>query len=358
MQIRYVILAVIAGFLCECSSNSDSVCAAGATQACFCPNGEQGAQTCSDDGLSWGTCSCCQCIPDGGASCQPTDDGSTPNDGGALTGEPVYASFPGGLTWTAAEEKCMSRGGHLAWITTEKENKIVLEVCEATRAQGCYIGLKYPYKSWESGIPVSYTNWHPEDFKNLQDGQTWMFTSLKYGADKAGMWDDGDFTGSSEPYVCRVPADADLSNAIAVRPVSGSYGHIIAAFEKGLGWTLARNACAKMGGDLVWITNEEENALVLEVCEMTNAQGCSIGLRYPYKSWVTGLPVTFTNWNPDDFSDTENEQVWIYTRLRYGAAAAGTWDDADLEKSDEPYVCRVPNTADVSAAFATRVLPK
>jgi hypothetical protein len=42
----------------SCDSQEEPQCAPGATQQCFCPGGEQGAQVCGDDGLRWLECIC------------------------------------------------------------------------------------------------------------------------------------------------------------------------------------------------------------------------------------------------------------------------------------------------------------
>ena len=56
-------------------------CAPGATQACVCAGGADGAQICADDGMSWGPCDCGIADDDDDDDATPADDDdATPTD--------------------------------------------------------------------------------------------------------------------------------------------------------------------------------------------------------------------------------------------------------------------------------------
>jgi hypothetical protein len=62
---------------------SDTVCEPGATQACTCTDGDDGAQSCLDDGSGWAECRCSgEEEPDGGEA-----DAGSSTDGGAVGGD-------------------------------------------------------------------------------------------------------------------------------------------------------------------------------------------------------------------------------------------------------------------------------
>jgi hypothetical protein len=43
---------------CGVATEADPACEAGKVEACPCPDGSQGAQTCKSDGSAWGECQC------------------------------------------------------------------------------------------------------------------------------------------------------------------------------------------------------------------------------------------------------------------------------------------------------------
>jgi len=65
----------------EPAPEPDKVCAPNATEACTCPGGEEGLQTCQEDGTAWSECDCtgqtdAGVLPDGGGSDGALSDGS------------------------------------------------------------------------------------------------------------------------------------------------------------------------------------------------------------------------------------------------------------------------------------------
>src|ERR1039457_4512521 len=85
-------------FLGGCGGGSDGPkCIAGASVACECPSGQQGAQTCNSTG-TFGVCVCASPTPDAGVSAGAGGTGGTPNiDGPTSTGG---AAGTGGLIGT------------------------------------------------------------------------------------------------------------------------------------------------------------------------------------------------------------------------------------------------------------------
>jgi hypothetical protein len=75
--------ALLAASACS-GDDKEGVCTPGATQACTCPGGVQGAQSCNLDGNSWGMCACAS-SGDGGSSylCIPNSTQNCLCTGGA-----------------------------------------------------------------------------------------------------------------------------------------------------------------------------------------------------------------------------------------------------------------------------------
>lgn len=74
-----------------------------------------------------------------------------------------YEVFDEGLTWTEAEQKCEEKGGHLASITSENEQKQIEKLLVGKNKNGYWIGGIKNGDSWEwvNGDSWSYENWSP-----------------------------------------------------------------------------------------------------------------------------------------------------------------------------------------------------
>ena len=86
----FVMLVSLAG--AGCAEPVEPTCAAGATQQCWCLDGQAGAQICADDGARWGEC---QCVgPDGDADCDIDGDSDSDSDGFEVRLEGAVAKGP------------------------------------------------------------------------------------------------------------------------------------------------------------------------------------------------------------------------------------------------------------------------
>jgi hypothetical protein len=75
-----------------CTEPAEPTCAAGATQQCWCLDGQAGAQICADDGARWGECQCA--APDGDADCDVDGDADADSDGFDVRLEGAVAKGP------------------------------------------------------------------------------------------------------------------------------------------------------------------------------------------------------------------------------------------------------------------------
>ena len=97
-------------------------------------------------------------------------------------------------------------------------------------------------------------------------------------------------------------------------------------------WSQANAAAEAAGGHLVTIGDEEENDLVLG---LTGGGRAWIGFTDQASEgdfvWVTGEPVTYTNWNAGEPNDSGGED---FVEIRDD----GTWNDRDDCSSARTYV--------------------
>ncbi|MBW2037054.1 MAG: C-type lectin domain-containing protein [Deltaproteobacteria bacterium] len=106
----------------------------------------------------------------------------------------------------------------------------------------------------------------------------------------------------------------------------------------GINWYNAKLACSNLGGHLVTISSEEENQRVTELQVAVGGNGIWIGLTDAAREgswvWITGEPVTYTNWwkgQPDDCWGIEDCAhiepvgeifcIWRWNDLNCGATA-------------------------------------
>ncbi len=110
----------------------------------------------------------------------------------------AYAAYDYAVTWEKAKSLCESFGGHLATITSEKEQEYVLNVVK-TLNKPCWIGSyrntnENSYK-WITNEKFSYTNWD-EDEPSYNSGSNAEYyvgiyandTDTKYST--TGKWND------------------------------------------------------------------------------------------------------------------------------------------------------------------------
>ena len=105
-----------------------------------------------------------------------------------------YACFDHCEKWEEAEEYCEALGGHLAVITSQEENDVILTYIQARGFDNVYIGYSDSEIEgvwrWVNGERSDYTNWNegePNAFTNDEDYA--VFTALSSGA-----WNDSDYS--------------------------------------------------------------------------------------------------------------------------------------------------------------------
>ena len=110
-------------------------------------------------------------------------------------------------TWEEAEAYCESRGGYLAVIDREAENKELYDLMKRSGYSSAYFGLtdarhKNVWK-WVDESPLDYTHWGAGEPNHYQGEHYGMF----YANTPAYEWNDGDFgrgvtPGSGKAFIC------------------------------------------------------------------------------------------------------------------------------------------------------------
>lgn len=101
-------------------------------------------------------------------------------------------------SWEEAEAYCESLGGHLATISSQKENDYVYSIVKESGYSSAYFGLTDREIEgewrWVTGEDVVYTNWHSGEPNAENSNEDYAMFYYKY-AD--GTWNDGDFGGTT-----------------------------------------------------------------------------------------------------------------------------------------------------------------
>lgn len=118
-------------------------------------------------------------------------------------------------------------------------------------------------------------------------------------------------------------------------------GHSYKVFlESGLDWTTAKERCESMGGHLVTISDEQENAFITALATKTigdiNNSGVWLGatdeLNKGQWEWIDGTPFSFTQWNQGQGTGNANENyllLLLYFRGPQGKEFRG-WADQPM----------------------------
>ena len=100
------------------------------------------------------------------------------------------------VSWTQANNACISRGGHLATITSQAEMDQLVRMCEGAGIKYCWIGGYTSIRNgsvfghWITGEPFSFTAWYPgEPSRNDNDG-TPEFYLMLWKVEDSWSWND------------------------------------------------------------------------------------------------------------------------------------------------------------------------
>ena len=126
------------------------------------------------------------------------------------------------------------------------------------------------------------------------------------------------------------------SSAVQWTTASGGNGHWYRVVVATVTWDVAANSAMGLGGHLATIQSADESALIRSLGVWDN---CWIGLTQNHSSsafleptggweWVTGEPVTYTNWrihtNPPEPNNYGGYEDWAHLD-----AGAVTWNDSE-----------------------------
>lgn len=262
-----------------------------------------------------------------------------------------YEIFRETLTWEEAKAACEAKGGHLATITSQEEQKMIESL--NTQNSKLWIG---GYKNsagqwcWVTGELWKYQNWgdgEPNNSSNVVADESCV-------AVWPVKWNDlaNSNTYEQSGYVC----EWEASDAAEETQIEGYTGHLYefytlpeSEWEAGpITWQQAERRCEWKGGHLAVIESSTENFLLYSAMKAKGYENAYFG--YSDKSsegnwkWVNGTSTAYTNWHS---GEPNNQDGIEHYAMFYENFQDGTWNDADgIIDAGCAYICEWDDPTD------------
>ena len=222
----------------------------------------------------------------------------------------VFVNKPS-ISWTAAKTEAERMGGHLVTITSEGEQGAVETIGAARAWIGAYRSSQNSAWEWVTGEKWDYIHFEPGEPSG---------NGNRVGLGKTQWFDIGENMtynySNSTGFICEYDNVTSLNLPSSVPDIttedvpSGGLvynNHYYAVLSiSNISWTGAKTKAERMGGHLVTITSEGEQAAI----EKFNARNAWIGAsRDSVNSaweWVTGEKWDYVHWMKDEPNGTGN----------------------------------------------------
>lgn len=266
-------------------------------------------------------------------------------------GEHQYQIFYDKLTWEEAKAACEAKGGHLATITSEEEQK-KLNLYNGGN-HNLWIG---GYKNaegqwcWVTGEPWEYENWG--------DGEPNNSSNVVADENCVAMWPEkwNDLANSNTyeqgGYIC----EWEASDVAEETQVEGYTGHLYefytlpeSEWESGpITWQQAERRCEWKGGHLAVIESSTENFLLYSAMKAKGYENAYFGFSDESSEgnwkWVDGTSTAYTNWHSGEPNNQNGNEHYA---MFYEKFQDGTWNDADgIIDAGCAYICEWDNPTD------------
>lgn len=262
-----------------------------------------------------------------------------------------YEIFRETLTWEEAKAACEAKGGHLATITSQEEQKMIESL--NTQNSKLWIG---GYKNsagqwcWVTGEPWEYQNWgdgEPNNSSNVVADESCV-------AVWPSKWNDlaNSNTYEQSGYVC----EWETSDAAEETQVEGYTGHVYefytlpeSEWESGpITWQQAERRCEWKGGHLAVIESSTENFLLYSAMKAKGYENAYFGFSDESSEgnwkWVNGTSTSYTNWHSGEPSNQDGIEHYA---MFYEKFQDGTWNDADgIIDAGCAYICEWDDPTD------------
>ena len=107
-----------------------------------------------------------------------------------------YEIIHSDVSWNQANDDCVSRGGHLATISSQAEMDQLTSMCESEGVKYCWLGGYTSVKNgaafghWVTGEPFSFTAWYPGEPSGHDTDGTPEYWLMLWKVEDAWSWND------------------------------------------------------------------------------------------------------------------------------------------------------------------------
>ncbi|XP_076824515.1 macrophage mannose receptor 1-like [Clavelina lepadiformis] len=289
--------------------------------------------------------------PNPGPTCNDTD-------WKYFNGSCYYFSARTRKSYYAARDYCQSKGGDLTSIRDVDEQNFIHLSIQVLSMSEWWIGMDMNNKEdefrWLDGTPVGYHFWNINEpnFVNKQESCVNMYMDQ-------GTWNDQN-CGKVISFICKKP-NGTVTIPITPPPNYNPKGFCPADWlqyrsycikvmgqneTNRLNWTDARDDCMAQGGNLLSISNAQQQAYLTSHLVGVNIGPMWIGLNDIYGEgrflWRDGSEFIFSNWkhgepnSPGYRSDAKDDCVNVVTEKW----SVGKWADDTCSKK-LAYICEM-----------------
>lgn len=258
----------------------------------------------------------------------------------------LYSLYNESLSWTDAEAKCVSAGGHLVSITDSEEQNVINDLIEGQIKGVYWIGATTSGSDWEwsSGEAFNFTNWGSGEPNGSGERRVHVY-SRAYGAKVRGDWNDEFDSGNTAfhsiantGFICEI----DLGQYTAYKGNTYNNNYYEVCSQNAF-WTDAKEYAESRGGHLATIANENEDAAIASLLSEETRRGCWIGgsdfdTEGTWK-WVDETPVEYTNWASGEPNNTEFREHF----MEYCISANNQWNDLRNNRIEIGFVVEYEN---------------
>lgn len=314
----------------------------------------------------------------------------------------LYAVFNSEVNWFDAYATCKQIGGHLVTVSSEDEqmmiNQIITTATEEMTMTDYYYwsGLIKDNNVWEwiTNEELIYTNWASKEPDNSTAQWYMGFTTRMCGGNThalVGQWEDLYHYTATYGFICEWDLDIVEDNHIfgewknvseatcfvdgeekriceycglaetrVIDKIEHSFvldeetqiesceycsaafynGHVYAIFTNKLSWFDAYSYCKNLGGELVAITSEEEQAFLESYMRsLSHTQESWIGAYTQTKGgewhWTSGEAFEYSNWCSGEPNCTSSYEFFGHINFN----SFGKWNDYNPLHYSLSFIC-------------------
>jgi hypothetical protein len=307
----------------------------------------------------------------------------------------TYLLYEEAADFAAAMTRCQSVGGHLASAHSAVESYLLEDLCAASDAGSCWLGLRE-----DAASDGSTMDWLPADTLN----ETGPCVHVQLPITNGSMIWQGGSCNTQRSIMCKVDSTAASQlnlYGISPSPSISSYSRpapwspapespapwsptpysspppsytmvlnnsTYMLYEQPANFSSAEQQCTAVGGQLASAHNPLENQVLLELCGQANMGDCWFGLipdgqTNSSYSWTDGTAFDFFAWSPNYPGEYGQTACGYIAANTSGSNSTSLWKVA---LCDYPlaFVCKVDSSStselqlhsNVSAAVDVKVL--